>query len=151
MVMTFRAQQLQELADTQLMQKLDLHLSRQLPDYAALAGPERCATLIEYLDAAESAGLHSEQGLASYALAASFLGSGFERVSPLLRSGLRSPLPEVRRVHGMNAWVKERLGQTDLQAEPELPDAAWTAALRRTEPWGTGNLLKPKRASRGLG
>ena len=133
MSMRIRTEQAARLAQTQFIQKLDGALSRRLPDFASLPMHDRLPLVVQCLDAAERRGLRSEQGLASYALAAWFLGVGFETRSARLLVLLTRSLPEVRRVYAMNEWVRLMIGAPD---EVAAADAVLVPALQRTAAWG---------------
>ncbi|MBA4178144.1 MAG: hypothetical protein C0505_16545, partial [Leptothrix sp. (in: Bacteria)] len=114
----------------------------------ALPAGERLSLVVASLDAAEAQHLRTEQGLAAYALAACFLGLGFEAGSAPLRSLLASPMPEVRRVHALNEWVRATLGDP---SNPGRADEALQQSLQRTAAWGDGAAVVAKERAHGLG
>ena len=122
------------MAQQGFVQKLEASLARNVPEFAALAAHDRLRCLAESLEAAAACGLRSEQTLAAYALAAAFIGPGFEAHSAALRAMLAGPLPEARRVHALNAWVAAAAGAPGQVA---LADASMTTALQRTAAIGS--------------
>ncbi len=84
-------------------------------------------------DRARQLGLRTEQGVAAYVLAASWMGIGFEDSVRLLKALLGAPVPELRKVHGMSQWVHDQLGPN---ATPESGDNALRRSFHLTRPWG---------------
>lgn len=115
------------------IEKLDESLSRQYPEFSKLPDEERIDFLVSSLAAAEQVGLTTEQGVASYALAAHWLGVGFESRSKHLLALLHSPLPEIRKIVAMNEWVHTILGSPD---DIDSADEAMKQAFFKTEAWG---------------
>lgn len=126
-------QQMDEMALSKLMDKLDRAFSRDIPDFAEASDAEKAEYLKLSVNAALSKGFITEQGIASYALAVWWLGLDFERHSEALSRLLASDYPEVRRVHAMNEWVEEAIGHPD-----DIPaaDAKLKLALEVTRAWG---------------
>jgi hypothetical protein len=116
-----------------LIAKIDKSLGRQYADFAALPDEERIAFLVECLTSATQYTLRSEQGVGSYALAAYWLGVGFERQSAHLQALLNSTFPEARKVYAMNEWVHTLLGDPENIA---LADEHLKQAFHRTAAWG---------------
>ena len=85
---------------------------------------------------AESKGLKTEQGLASYALAVWWLGVDFEEKSQALQALMQSSYPEVRRFQAMNEWVNAMIGHPESVG---AADEALKQGLRLTELWGPPN------------
>lgn len=127
------AEQISLMEKMGLIAKLDKSLGRQYADFAALPDEERIAFLVDSMSAATQHNLRSEQGIASYALAAYWLGVGFERQSGHLQALLDSSFPEVRRVYAMNEWVHTLLGEPENMA---LADEQLKQAFYRTAAWG---------------
>jgi hypothetical protein len=123
------------IAQQQFVHKLLASLARNVPEFAALPPEDRLQCLAESLDAAGACGLRGEQGLAAYALAAAFIGPGFEAASAVLRAVLAGPLPEARRVHALNAWV---LAAAGAPGNVTAADAALNTALQHTAALGAG-------------
>lgn len=128
-----RSQQLHQVARAMFIEKVDAAFVSDVPGYADVDKPARKDFIVESMAAAERIGLTTEQGIASYALAVWWLGLDFETMSEELETLLRSDLPEVRKVHGMNEWVHAALGTPDNLA---AADEKLKEALKLTEPWG---------------
>lgn len=128
-------EQAARIAQLRFVQQLEASLARCVPEFATLPPPERLQCLTESLDAASASGLRSEQGLAAYALAAAYIGPGFEKGSPALSDLLASRLPEARRVHALNAWAQAAAGAP---ADLALADTALKQALERSAALGPG-------------
>ena len=133
-VMEFRTEQMHRLAHAVFIEKLDTAFSRDLPDFKGIDRGERYEFLSLAIAFAETKGLTSEQGLASYALALWYLGVDFEERSKELEALLESSYPEVRKVHAMNEWVEAVMGDPN---DITLADKAMKRALELTEAWGT--------------
>ena len=133
-VMEFRTEQMDRLAHAVFIEKLDAAFSRDLPDFKEIDRDERHEFLSLAIAFAETKGLRSEQGLASYALALWYLGVDFEEQSKELAALLESSYPEVRKVHAMNEWVEAVTGDPD---DITAADKAMKRALELTEAWGT--------------
>lgn len=99
-------------------EKLDKSFCKQFPDFAELDDNERATFLVDCMFAADQLGFKTEQGVASYALAAYWLEIGFEKKSRDLQVLLSSDFSEVRKTYAMNEWVHTILG------DPENPAAA---------------------------
>jgi hypothetical protein len=127
------AQQMSLMEKMGLVAKIDTSLGRQYADFAALPAEERIAFLVECLTSATQNSPRSEQGFGSYALAAYWLGVGFERQSTHLQALLATTFPEVRKVYAMNEWVHTLLGQPE---NIELADEHLKQAFYRTGAWG---------------
>ncbi len=134
--MRFSQAQLDDIARRGLFDKLERGFRASVPDAALLESP----LLRDYFAAcerdAQALGLRSEQGIASYALAAWFLGPGFVDRSRYLRQLLASPYPEVRKVHALNEWVHALLGKPQ---DEETADQALRQAFFSTTAWGVGD------------
>lgn len=115
------------------LRRLDDGLKRSDTVWAEVPADERREFLEAAWARADELGLRSERGVAAYALAAWWRGLGFERDVPLLLALLAAPLPEVRKIHGMNEWVHDQLRP---DATPESGDAAIRRSFAVTEPWG---------------
>lgn len=132
--MEIRTEQIDEMARAAFIEKLDAAFARDLQDYIDIDRTERYEFLTLSMSLAETKGLNSEQGIASYALALWYLDIDFEDKSEELQSLLMSLYPEVRKVHAMNKWVEALLGDPENIA---AADQALRRALKVTEPWGT--------------
>lgn len=126
-------EQAARIAQQRFVQQLEAALVRSVPEFAQLPPAERLQCLAESLEAAGSSGLRSEQGLAAYVLAAAYIGPGFEARSLVLRQVLSGPLPEARRVHALNAWVRAAAATPQDNA---AADAALHKALQHTAALG---------------
>lgn len=115
------------------LRRLDDALARLDDTWAVQARDERQAFLSEAWQQADALGLHSERGVAGYALAARWLGLRFEQDVPLLMALLNAPMPEVRKLHGLSDWVHDQLGP---HATAASGDAAIRHSFALTEPWG---------------
>ncbi|UFS71705.1 hypothetical protein LPW11_05805 [Geomonas sp. RF6] len=127
------SQQQEQLARAMFIQKMQAAFSRDIPGFADLAEQDRKEFLDESMSAAEAIGLITEQGMASYALAVWWLGPDFETVSEELQALLGSSYPETRKVHAMNEWVHEMIGNPD---DIAAADRKLKEAFGRTEAWG---------------
>lgn len=127
------AEQISLLEKMALVEKIDKALGRQYADFAALPDEERIAFVVDSMTSAAQYQLRSEQGVGSYALAAYWLGIGFEGQSAHLQALLNSTFPEVRKVYAMNEWVHTLLGAPEdmARADEELKQA-----FHRTAAWG---------------
>ncbi len=127
------AEQLELHEKMALIKKLDQSFCRQYPDFAKRDDKERLDFLADCLLTARELGFKTEQGVASYALAAYYLGIGFEKKSQQLQALLSSTVPEVRKVYAMNEWVHTILGDPDNLA---LADETLQRAFDFTSAWG---------------
>lgn len=127
------AEQISLMEKMGLIAKLDKSLGRQYAAFAALPDEERIAFLVDSTSSAAQLNLRSEQGIASYVLAAYWLDVGFERQSRHLQALLGSSFPEVRRVYAMNEWVHTLLGEPENMA---LAEEQMKQAFYRTVAWG---------------
>ena len=116
-------------------QRIDRALRRAVPEYPAASQELRDDFLTLALDDAEAAGFVTEQGVAGYVLGAWFLEPGFQARSPLLTALLASGLPEFRRLHAMDAWVRATIAAP---GDPRAADDALRKAFDMTHAWGTG-------------
>jgi hypothetical protein len=114
-------------------ERLQASLARADADFRALPPADQKEFVALAHDHARGLGFRTEQGVAAYALGASWMGIGFEEPVPLLMVLLRAPVPEVRKVHGMSDWVHDQLGP---RATPESGDAALRRSFVLTTPWG---------------
>ncbi len=130
-MLRFDPDQAARIVQLRFVQQLEAGMARCVPAFGALAPDLRLACLAESLDAASASGLRSEQGLAAYALAAAYLGPGFEQGSPALAALLAGSLPEARRIHALNAWAQAAVGAPE---NPAQADAALRLALLRSAP-----------------
>lgn len=127
------AEQISMMEKIALVAKIDKALGRQYADFAARPDEERVTFVVDSMVSAAQYNLRSEQGVASYALAAYWLGIGFERQSRHLQALLNSTFPEVRKVYAMNEWVHTLLGAPE---DMERADEALKQAFYRTAAWG---------------
>lgn len=127
------AQQISMMEKIALVTKIDEALGRQYADFAALPDQERVTFVVDSMTSAAQYKLRSEQGVASYALAAYWLGIGFEQQSRHLQALLNSTFPEVRKVYAMNEWVHTLLGAPE---DIERADEELKQAFYRTAAWG---------------
>jgi hypothetical protein len=132
-MLTMTQEQMDHLARAMLVKKLDAAFERDVPDFKDLTDADRAEFFEESLAAAQSVGLKTEQGVASYALAVWWLGLNFEEVSEELKNLLLSDYPEVRKVHAMNEWVHVLLGDLD---DISGADEKLRQALETTAAWG---------------
>ena len=128
--------QLDAIARNALLDKLERGFRASVPDADLLESPPLHDFLVACEQDAQALGLSSEQGIASYALAAWFLGPGFVDRSRYLRQLLASPYPEVRKVHALNEWVHALLGKPQ---DEEGADLALRQAFFSTAAWGVGD------------
>ncbi len=131
-----RAEQLELQKKITLIEKLDQSFCRQNPNYTKRDDKERFDFLVDCLLTARELGFKTKQGLASYALAAYYLGIGFENMSQRLQALLSSTVPEVRRVYSMNEWVLTIIGDPENLA---LADETLQRAFDLTSAWGCEN------------
>ena len=132
--MEIRTDQMDQFAHAAFMEKLDAAFSRDLSDFKDVDRDERHEFLSLAIALAETKGLKSEQGIASYVLALWYLGVDFEARSKELEALLESSYPEVRKVHAMNEWVEAVTGDPD---DITAADKAMKHALELTKAWGT--------------
>ena len=116
-------------------QRLDRALRKAVPEYPAASQELRDAFLTLALDAAEGAGFATEQGAAGYVLGAWYLEPGFESRSSLLGALFKSGIPEFRRLHAMDAWVRSTIAAL---ADTRAADDALRKAFDMTHAWGRG-------------
>lgn len=114
------------------LEKLSQAFCRDIESFRELDADERAEFLIACQLSAESNGLVTEQGIASYALAAWWLGIGFEEKSRYLRSLFNSRFAEVRKVYAMNDWVHVMIGTHDVSTA----DEQLKKSFYRTFAWG---------------
>jgi hypothetical protein len=131
--MQVREDQIDLLARARFVQKLDAAFTRDVPGFGDADEEGRINFLVTCLLAADVKGLKTEQGVASYALGAWWLGVGFEQKSRYLEALLMSSFPELRRVYAMNEWVHTILGEPEniSSADEDLKNAFY-----RTSAWG---------------
>lgn len=128
-----RPEQIEVIGKVKFLERLKGACIRSLPEFSTCDKRDQETFLVDSLLAAEACGLRTEQGIASYALAAWWLGIGFESESRLLQALLSSRYPELRKAHSMNQWVRERIGQPD---DPAAADLALRQAFSQTVAWG---------------
>lgn len=128
-----RSQQMDQLARSIFLNKLDAACVRDIPGFAELGKDERMEFLNRSVSRAKSKGLGTEQGIASYVIAVWWLGLHFETASKELETLLKSDYPEVRKAHAMNEWVHAAIGDPDNIA---AADQKLKQALDLTEAWG---------------
>lgn len=122
------------LAERQIFDdKFDRAFAAHVPEWAAIPPAERHEFIAWCLERSGKYGLLSEQSVAAYGLGALWMGAGFEEGSPLLTQLLGSPVPELRKAHGLSEWVADQLGPT---ATRESGDAAIRSSFALTAPWG---------------
>lgn len=126
-------EQMDLMARAMIVRKLDAAFLRDVPGYADLTDGDRVEFFEQSVGAAQSKGLISEQGIASYVLAVWWLGLDFEEASEMLKTLLKSDYPEVRKVHAMNEWVHAAIGDPD---DIAAADEKLTQALEITKAWG---------------
>lgn len=125
--------QVRYVARSLFSQKLAVAMERVVPEFAQMSPGARAEFLEASQRAAEDRGLLTEQGIASYALAAWFLEPGFETKSAYVMALLNSAFPEVRKVHAMNEWVHVLLGNPENMT---AANEALRAAFYRSAAWG---------------
>lgn len=125
--------QVSVISQVMFLEKLDRSLCRGINEFSALNVDERNEFIVTCLFVAESKGLVTEQGVASYALVAWWLGIGFEEKSKHLLSLLKSKFPEVRKVYAMNEWAHVMIGDPDNLA---AADEQLKQSFYRTKSWG---------------
>ena len=131
--MKISQKQFDRIAHTALLDKLERGFRTTVPNADLLASAPLREFFESCLSDAAALGLHSEQGVASYALAAWFLEPGFVDRSRYLRPLLASAYPEVRKVYALNEWVHALLGQPQ---DADGADQALRQAFYSTAPWG---------------
>lgn len=132
--MEIRSDKIDDLARAAFFERLDAAFARDLQEYVEIDRGERYEFLSLAMALAETKGLVTEQGIASYALALWYLGIDFEERSTELDALLASLYPEVRKVHAMNRWVEAVIGDPE---DIAAADQAMRRALKLTDPWGT--------------
>ena len=135
-VLTVRKEQVDAISRVRFVEKLNAAFSRDVPGFAESAPDDRKTFLTLAISLAETKGLKTEQGLASYALALWWLGVDFELKSKELESLLESDCPEVRKIYAMNEWVNAVIGDPKNIA---AADEAMRQGVKRTEAWGPPN------------
>lgn len=132
-MLRIRPEQMDQMARGMFIRKLDAAITRDIPGFADLDSDDRTEFLKQSILAAESKGLKTEQGIASYVLAVWWLGLDFECTSEELKTLLKSDYPEVRKAHAMNEWVQAAIGNPESIA---AADEKLKQALAVTEAWG---------------
>ncbi len=132
--MEIKQAQLEQIANAKFRERLDRSLQRTLQEYRRAGTGLRSDFLELSIDAARGAGLHTEQGIASYALGAWYFEPGFESRSRLLAALLASTLPELRKVHALNDWVHAAIGNP---ADVAGADDNLRRAFERTHAWAS--------------
>jgi hypothetical protein len=127
--------QFEQMVASQWRERVDRALRKAVPDYAAASPGLRADFLTLALDDAGTAGFVTEQGVAGYVLGAWFLEPGFEARSALLGALFKSGIPEFRRLHAMNAWVRATIGAP---GDAAAADDALRRAFDMTHAWGRG-------------
>lgn len=121
------------MGQAMFIEKLDHAFCRDIPEFGELDADARADFLVACLRAANAMGLVTEQGVASYALAAWWLEIGFEDKSRYLKALFASGYPEVRKVYAMNEWAHAVIGAPD---NMEAADEKLKQAFYRTQAWG---------------
>ncbi len=116
-------------------QRVDSALRKSVPEYDGTSQALRDDFLTLALAGAEDAGFVTEQGAAGYVLGAWYLEPGFEARSALLSALFRSGIPEFRRLHAMDAWVRATIAAP---GDPAGADDALRQAFDMTHAWGRG-------------
>jgi hypothetical protein len=111
--MRLHQDQAQRVAQAIFMEKLERVFCRDLPVFRRMSPEARSGFLGACMYNAESRGLVTEQGIASYILAAWFLDIGFEEKSRYLMALLAGHFPEVRKAYAMNEWVHAIIGEPE--------------------------------------
>ena len=132
-MLAFSAAQIAQAEHDRFFGKADRALAARVPEWAQSGLAERREFVERCLARAAGYGMASEQSVMAYALAALWMGLGFEDESPLLKQLLRAPAPELRKAHGLSEWVADQLGPV---ATPASGDAAIRRSFALTEPWG---------------
>ena len=132
-MLIIRNEQMESMSRARFVEKLDTAFSRDIPAFAAASSEDRRTFLTLAISLAETKGLKTEQGLASYALALWWLGVDFEDKSKELEALLESDYPEVRKIQAMNEWVNALIGNP---ANIAAADEAMRRGLKLTEAWG---------------
>jgi hypothetical protein len=121
---TLSPSQLDEVQARSLYDKLLQQLRVSLDGFGTFDEPLQSAFVWSCMAQAQSLGLRSELGAASYALGAWWLNLGFEQHSPALLQMLLGDDPEPDKLRRMNEWISLRLGHPD---EPKVADAVLCA------------------------
>lgn len=132
--MQISSAQVAKIGDAIFQERLEASLRRHVTGFAALPHEIRGLFVSESTRQARSLGLTTEQAVAGYALGAAWLGVGFEEQSPLLCQLFATPVPLLRKLDAMNAWLTDRLGQTPSVASGDL---AIRRSFASTTAWGT--------------
>jgi hypothetical protein len=132
-MLIIRTEQMDQMARGIFIGKLDAAFTRDVPGFVELGKDDRTEFFKQCILTAESRGLKTEQGIASYALAVWWLGLEFESASKELQALLDGDYPEVRKVHAMNEWVHAVTGDPD---NIGAADEKLKQALAVTEAWG---------------
>jgi len=127
--------QFEQLVANQWRERVSRALHKAVPEYRTASLELRGDFLTLALDDAHAAGFVTEQGVAGYVLGAWFLEPGFEARSDLLSALFRSGIPEFRRLHAMNAWVRATIGAP---GDAAAADDALRRAFDMTHAWGRG-------------
>ena len=133
--MRITTQQFDRMVADHWRQRVDRALHKAVPEYRTASQALRDDFLTLAIDDAGRAGFATEQGVAGYVLGAWYLEPGFEDRSRLLAALFNSGIPEFRRLHAMNAWVRATIGKP---ADPAGADDALRKAFDMTHAWGRG-------------
>lgn len=130
--MRLYSDQMELIANSKFIEKLDLTFCRDVSGFSDIAEQDRHEFLIGCLFLAKRNGLLTEQGIASYALGAWWLGESFEEKSRYVHALFASNFPEVRKVYAMNEWVSAVLGAPENMTSA---DERLKRAFYRTSDW----------------
>jgi len=131
--MQLKKKQITVMGQVIFLEKLEHVFCRDINEFTELTEEDRAEFLVACLFSAQSLELNSEQGIASYALAAWWLGVGFEEKSKYLIALFNSKFPEIRKVYAMNEWVHIMIGNPEQLA---AADQQLKQAFYRTAAWG---------------
>ena len=132
-IMQLSKKQITIMGQATFIKKLEHAFCRDITEFAELGSDERAEFLVTCLFMAESRGLITEQGIASYSLVAWWLGIGFEEKSKYLISLFKSKFPEVRKVYAMNEWGHIMIGNPN---NLTAADEKLKQSFYRTKAWG---------------
>lgn len=120
------------MAQGQFLTSLENKLCRQIPEFSELSPERRAQFLVSCFRSAQALGLVSQQGIASYTLAAWWLGIGFEQKCDNLQRLFKSQFAEVRKVYAMNEYAHTLIGNPQ---RLDLADQTLRQAFFRSAAW----------------
>ncbi len=124
--------QFKQIGRTLILEKINQSMCKKFTEFKEYSFSDRFEFLNECYNIATLRNFTTEQGIASYVLAAWFLGLEFENASMVLLKLLKSDVSEVCRVHAMNEWVSATIAEP---TKPELANDALKQAFAKTQAW----------------